>query len=109
MIGMAVGRYSRSELVNLYHMRWEQEEHLKLLKRIPLKEEIPADRTTAMFSSAQIGALLVTDKLCNASVACNTLSIQATIFHRTDRSISVRKHYRTLKATALDPPGIRFA
>jgi len=26
------GRYSRSELVELYHMRWEQEEHFKLIK-----------------------------------------------------------------------------
>lgn len=25
-------RYSRSNLVNLYHMRWEQEEHFKLIK-----------------------------------------------------------------------------
>jgi len=109
LIRMAVGRYSRSEPVNLYHMRWQQEEHLKLIQAIPLKKEIPADRTTTMFSLAQIEALHVTDKLCNASVACNTLSIQATIFHRTDRSISVRKYYKTLKATALDPPGIRFA
>jgi hypothetical protein len=25
-------RYSRSDLVDLYHMRWEQEEHFKLIK-----------------------------------------------------------------------------
>jgi hypothetical protein len=63
----------------------------------------------ARLSLTQIEALHVTGRLCNASVACNTLSVQATTFHRTDRSISDRKYYKTLKATALDPPGIRFA
>jgi hypothetical protein len=56
-----------------------------------------------------IEALHVTDRLRNISVACNTLSVQSTIFYATYMAISIRKYYSILKATDGDPPGIKFA
>ena len=61
------------------------------------------DNVTSPKSLAEIEALHVTWQKCNVSVACNTQSVQSTIFHRTDLAISVRKNYNILKATALAP------
>jgi hypothetical protein len=60
-------------------------------------------------SLARIEALHVTDKLRNIPVACNTLSVQTTIFHPADLAISVCKYYNILKTTDGDLPDIKFA
>jgi Domain of unknown function (DUF3536) len=55
----------------------------------------------ALFSLSQIESLHATNGRCNTSVARNTLSIQATTFHRTNLSISIGNYCKQLKKQLL--------
>jgi hypothetical protein len=87
-------RYSRSELVGLYHMRWEQEEHFKLIK-VLLEAENFRGKTP----------LLVSQELLAINLYClltRILMLQSALIHEIEPETIAQKPAFLAVARVLD-------